>query len=62
VNGETVAAILSCAREIGADLLVAGFHGRNRLVRLVMGSVVGSLVRSTHLPVMVIRTDSHVSG
>ena len=55
VTGDVVSAILECAREVGADLLVAGFRGRNRLVRLVMGSAVGSLVRSTTTPVMVVR-------
>lgn len=54
VSGEVVPAILACAEAIRADLLVAGYHGRNRLVRIVMGSVVGSLVRSTTLPVMVV--------
>lgn len=55
VTGEVVPAILTCAAEVGADLLVAGFRGRNRIVRLVMGSAVGTLVRSTTTPVMVVR-------
>ncbi|HVA33225.1 MAG TPA: universal stress protein [Candidatus Baltobacteraceae bacterium] len=55
VAGDVVPAILACAQEVGADILVAGFHGRNRLVRLVMGGVVGNLVRATHLPVVVVR-------
>jgi len=55
LSGEIVEAILACAAEIGADILVAGYHGRNRLATLVMGSVVGRLVRSTELPVVVIR-------
>lgn len=55
MRGEVVPAILRCAAEVQADLLVAGFHGRSgRLVRLVMGSVVGNLVRSTSLPVVVV--------
>ena len=55
LSGDIVEAILACAAEIGADILVAGFHGRNRLATLVMGSVVGRLVRSTILPVVVIQ-------
>jgi len=55
LHGEVVTALLDCAAEIGADILVAGFHGRNRIARLVMGSVVGHLVRSTTLPVVVVR-------
>ncbi|MGB8518960.1 MAG: universal stress protein [Candidatus Tumulicola sp.] len=55
LHGEVVEALLRCAAENAVDILVAGFHGRNRLARLVMGSVVGKLVRSTHLPVVVVR-------
>jgi nucleotide-binding universal stress UspA family protein len=57
VHGEVVEAILGCAREVAADLLVAGFHGNSRLVRLVMGSVTGKLIRSTDLPVVVVRSE-----
>jgi nucleotide-binding universal stress UspA family protein len=55
VTGEVVQAILTCAAEVGADILIAGFRGRNRIVRLVMGSAVGTLVRSTTIPVLVVR-------
>lgn len=54
LRGDVVEMVLACAAEIGADILVAGAQGRNRLVRLVMGSVVGRLVRSTELPVVVV--------
>ncbi|HKE35932.1 MAG TPA: universal stress protein [Candidatus Baltobacteraceae bacterium] len=54
-TGEIVPSILTLAQAVGADLLVAGFRGRNRIVRLVMGSAVGTLVRSTTIPVMVVR-------
>jgi nucleotide-binding universal stress UspA family protein len=54
LHGEVVEAVLACAAEIGADILVAGAQGRNRLVRLVVGSVVGRLVRSTELPVVLV--------
>lgn len=55
LRGDVVEVLLELARETAADILVAGFHGRNRLARLVMGSVVGRLVRSTTLPVVVVR-------
>lgn len=55
LHGEVVEALLACATAVGADILVAGFHGRNRIARLVIGSVAGKLVRSTDLPVVVIR-------
>ena len=58
LHGEVVEALLNRAVSIGADILVAGFHGRNRLARLVMGSVVGTLVRTTTLPVVVVRAPS----
>lgn len=53
--GDVVPALLECAEKVGADILVAGYRGRNRLASLVMGSVAGQLVRSTTLPVMVVR-------
>jgi nucleotide-binding universal stress UspA family protein len=57
VHGEVVEAILTYAREVRADILVAGYHGHNRFVRLVMGSVTGNLIRSTDLPVVVVRSE-----
>jgi nucleotide-binding universal stress UspA family protein len=56
LHGEVVEALLACATNVGADIVVAGFHGQNRLARIVMGSVVGKLVRSTTLPVVVVRS------
>jgi nucleotide-binding universal stress UspA family protein len=56
VSGDVVDSVLECAAAVGADILVAGFHGRNRIARLVMGSVVGRLVRSTTLPVVIVRS------
>ena len=54
LNGDTVDALLDCARRVGADLFVAGYHGRNRLARLVMGSVAGKLVRASEIPVVIV--------
>jgi nucleotide-binding universal stress UspA family protein len=54
LEGEVVETILKCAAGTGTDILVAGVTGRSRLARLVMGSVVEKLVRSTHLPVVVV--------
>ena len=55
LSGDVVESVLLCAAEVRADMLVAGYHGRNRLATLVMGSVVGRLVRSTELPVLIVR-------
>ena len=54
LSGDVVDALLECADAIGADVIVAGYHGRNRLARLVMGSIAGRLVRSSHLPVLIV--------
>ena len=55
LTGDIVPSLLECAEKIGADVLVAGYRGRNRLAAIVMGSVAGQLVRSTTIPVMVVR-------
>ncbi|HEY1978149.1 MAG TPA: universal stress protein [Candidatus Baltobacteraceae bacterium] len=55
LTGEVVPALLECAEKVGADVLVAGYRGRNRLAAIVMGSVAGKIVRSTAIPVMVVR-------
>lgn len=56
LTGEIAPALLECAKKVGADVLVAGYRGRNRLAAIVMGSVAGQLVRSTTIPVMVVRS------
>ncbi|HTX58549.1 MAG TPA: universal stress protein [Verrucomicrobiae bacterium] len=55
LEGDAVESILACAEETGAQILVIGAHGRSRLVRLVLGSIAERLVRSTQLPVVVVR-------
>jgi nucleotide-binding universal stress UspA family protein len=54
LQGEIVESILTCAASVGADMLVAGALGRSRLVRLVLGSIAGKLVRSSPLPVVLV--------
>lgn len=54
LHGDVVDALLECAHRTGADLLVAGYHGHNRLTRLVMGSVAGKLVRASQIPVVIV--------
>jgi nucleotide-binding universal stress UspA family protein len=48
-------AILDLAREITADLIVLGTHGRGGLRRLLLGSVADKVVRGTHRTVLVHR-------
>jgi nucleotide-binding universal stress UspA family protein len=44
------------SKEIGADLIVMGTHGRRGLRRVLLGSVAESIVRSAPCPVLTIRT------
>ena len=43
------------AREWGADLVVLGSHGRRGIGRVVLGSDAEQIIRSAHLPVLVVR-------
>jgi len=45
------------AKEIGADVVVLGTHGRTGISRLVMGSVAEEVVRKEHLPVILVHED-----
>jgi nucleotide-binding universal stress UspA family protein len=48
-------AIVDCAREWGADLIILGSHGRRGLDRLLLGSVAESVVRHAPCSVEVVR-------
>jgi len=54
-EGEPADAILAYAEEIGADLIVAGTHGRSGVKRHLLGSVAERLVRHADCPVMTVR-------
>ncbi|MFW6051688.1 MAG: universal stress protein [Myxococcota bacterium] len=43
------------AREVGADLIVMGTHGRSGLGHLLLGSVAERVVRSSAVPVLTVR-------
>lgn len=47
--------IVDRARQIGADLIVMGTHGRSGLSHLLMGSVAEKVLRSAPCPVLVVR-------
>jgi len=55
VDGEPADAIVTGAEKNGATAIVTGTHGRRGLHRLVLGSVAESIVRSSPLPVLVVR-------
>jgi nucleotide-binding universal stress UspA family protein len=53
-EGRPAAAIVRCAAETGADLLVVGTHGRGGFHRLLLGSVTEKVVRTAGCPVLTI--------
>lgn len=53
-EGDPVSEILNVAREIDADLIVMGTHGRTGLSRLLMGSVAEHVVRKASCPVLTV--------
>jgi nucleotide-binding universal stress UspA family protein len=55
VDGNPADAIVAGAHKSGATAIVTGTHGRRGLHRLVLGSVAESIVRSSPLPVLVVR-------
>jgi nucleotide-binding universal stress UspA family protein len=55
LNGPVAPSLAKHAREIGADLVVMTTHGWGGLRRAWLGSVTEELIRSTEIPVLVIR-------
>jgi nucleotide-binding universal stress UspA family protein len=55
-EGDPAAEIVRVAKEIGADLIVMGTHGRTGLGRLLMGSVAERVLRQAPCPVLTVRT------
>ena len=53
--GTVGAAIAEFAERLPADLIVIGTHGRRGLRRLVMGSDAEYVVRTTSVPVLLLR-------
>lgn len=54
-EGEPVPEILTVAKEIKADVVVLGTHGRTGLGRLLMGSVAEQVVRKSTCPVLTVK-------
>jgi nucleotide-binding universal stress UspA family protein len=55
-QGDPRDALPELAVSAGAGLVVVGSHGRRGLKRAVLGSVAESIVRSSSVPVVVVRT------
>ena len=47
-------AIVAKARELGADVIVMGTHGRSGLARAVIGSVADRVLRHADVPVVLV--------
>ena len=47
--------ILAAARELGADLIVMGTHGRRGVPRMLIGSAAEKVVRQSPIPVLIVR-------
>jgi nucleotide-binding universal stress UspA family protein len=54
-TGDARDVILDVAREIGADLIAMGTHGRRGVRRALIGSIAESVVRTAPCPVLTIR-------
>lgn len=55
LSGEAVRSLLDLAREVGADLIALATHGRTGWQRLAFGSVADKIVRTSDIPMLVLR-------
>ncbi len=56
LQGTAYDQIVAKAREVEADLIVMGTHGRRGVNHFFMGSVAERVVRTAHCPVLTVRT------
>lgn len=54
VNDDASAAILRVAREVDADTIAVGTHGRTGVRRALLGSIAEAVVRHSDRPIMVV--------
>ncbi|MCG6039419.1 universal stress protein [Acinetobacter baumannii] len=47
--------IIRAARDLNADLIVMGSHGRTGVRKLVLGSVAQKVLGESHIPVLIVR-------
>jgi universal stress protein A len=59
VAPEPAIEIVEHVKQIHADLLVLGTHGRTGVSRLLMGSVAEQVVRTAPCPVLIVRPSEH---
>jgi nucleotide-binding universal stress UspA family protein len=56
--GPAAPAVVEAARVQKVDLIVMSTHGRSGLGRIVFGSVAESVLRGTHVPILLVRAPS----
>lgn len=56
-SGEPAMDINTRAREVGADMIIVGTHGRTGLKHLLLGSVAESILRNSEIPVLCVRSE-----
>jgi len=59
-TGDARDAICQAAKEVHADLIVMGTHGRRGVTRALLGSVTESVIRQSPCPVLTVRP--HTTG
>ncbi len=60
-RGATASSILHIAKELGADVIVMGTHGRKGVARALLGSVAEAVLRDATVPVMTVRSQHEAS-
>ena len=53
--GDPATEIVRCAEEETADAIAMSTHGRTGIDRVLHGSVAGTVLRSTHMPLLLVR-------
>lgn len=59
ISGRPFAQIISYTRQVEANLVVLGTHGRGGLSHMLMGSVAEKVVRKSPCPVLTVRHPKH---
>ncbi len=59
-SGDPAEQVLETARDLDADLIVMGTHGRKGLSHLVLGSVAERVVRESPIPVLTAHSTARV--
>jgi nucleotide-binding universal stress UspA family protein len=55
LDGSPASAIIDCAEELGAELVVVGTHGRTGLARIALGSVAEAVIAGASCSVLAVR-------